>query len=517
MRPRGHRRVACLAALALFFWISNGPATARRAELTGVDALVRVYDSILDADFDQADAELQRACGPAPREACDVLAATALWWRIQLDPDTRAFDDDFTEAVDRAIASTEAWAERMPDSAEAHFYTGAAYAARVQFRVLRDEKLAAVRDGKRIKQVLERAIELDDDLDDAYFGIGMYQYYADVAPAAAKVLRFLMMLPGGNRTEGLARMLRARAHGRLLQGEADYQLQIIYLWYEHRIDQAIALLDSLHDRYPGNPLFVAELAEVQDTYRHDLGASLDTWRSLLAAAREQRVNEAALAEVQARMGIARQLDALYQTDHALEQLRAVVDAKPLRPHGALAFAYLAMGEAEDRLGHREAAISAYRLAISTAPSPDAHNVRNRATTRMRRAPDPIRAEAYRLSLEAFRKLERSDLAGAQALLARSLTLDPKDPVARYRHGRTLLPARQDAAALAEFEMAIRGAKECPAPIAAAAYLEAARIHERLNHRDQAIAYYRTASTWFGGGSDTRAAANRALTRLRATK
>ena len=34
--------------------------------LTGVDALARVYDYILDARFDQADAELQRACGPAP-------------------------------------------------------------------------------------------------------------------------------------------------------------------------------------------------------------------------------------------------------------------------------------------------------------------------------------------------------------------------------------------------------------------------------------------------------------------
>ena len=47
-------------------------------------------------------------------------------------------------------------------------------------------------------------------LEDAYFGIGLYQYYADVAPTAAKVLRFFLMLPGGDKTEGLAQMLRAR-------------------------------------------------------------------------------------------------------------------------------------------------------------------------------------------------------------------------------------------------------------------------------------------------------------------
>ena len=73
----------------------------------------------------------------------------------------------------------------------------------MQWRVLREERLAAARDGKRIKDALERALTLDPDLDDAYFGIGLYRYYADVAPAVAKILRFLLLLPGGNREEGL--------------------------------------------------------------------------------------------------------------------------------------------------------------------------------------------------------------------------------------------------------------------------------------------------------------------------
>ena len=139
-----------------------------------------------------------------------MLDATAIWWRIQLDPESRDLDDEFTTAVDRAIGDTEDWAARAPEDAEAWFYLGAAYAARVQWRVLREEKLAAARDGKRIKDALERALALEPDLDDAYFGIGMYRYYADVAPAAARFLRFLLLLPGGDRKDGLAQMLRAR-------------------------------------------------------------------------------------------------------------------------------------------------------------------------------------------------------------------------------------------------------------------------------------------------------------------
>ena len=141
--------------------------------IRGVDGLARAYDFILEARFDQADAELRRACGPAPPEACDVLNATAIWWKILLDPESRDLDDEFSTAVEHAIESTEAWTDRAPDDAEAWFYNGGAYAARVQWRVLRNEKLAAARDGKRIKLALERAIELDPTLEDAYFGVGM--------------------------------------------------------------------------------------------------------------------------------------------------------------------------------------------------------------------------------------------------------------------------------------------------------------------------------------------------------
>jgi hypothetical protein len=510
-------RVARAALVAALVVSMPGGARGRSSDLKGVDALVRVYDAILDARFDQVEAEMARACGAAPHEACDVLAATATWWRILLDPDSRALDRQFSTEAAQAIQSTEAWAAREPQSAEAHFYAGAAYAARVQWRVLRDDKLAAARDGKRIKLALERAIALDPDLDDAYFGIGLYQYYADVAPAAAKMLRFLLLLPGGNKTEGLARMKRARAQGKLLHGEADYQLQILYLWYERRADLAAGLLESLRERYPGNPLFVAQLADLQDRYQHDITASLGTWWALLAAARDERINEADLAEIQARLGIARQLEALYQTDHALEQLRAVVRAHPVRPSGAIATAYLGLGEGEDRLGDHDAAVAAYRLAIAASPVSDPQAIRQRAADRMKHTPDPTRAEAYRLSLEGFRKLEKGDFAGAEPLLAQGVRLDPKDRVAQYRYGRVLQANREDAAALAAFEVTIRGARDCPAPIVAAAYLDAARLHERLARQARAIEYYRAASTLFGGGADTRAAAKRALTRLRAAK
>jgi predicted negative regulator of RcsB-dependent stress response len=491
----------------------QSPPADRPPLVRGEEALARAYDAILDARFDQVEAELRRACGPAPQEACDLLAATALWWRMLLDPFSRTLDNDFSAAVERAITSTERWTERAPDDAEAWFYLGGAYAARVQWRVLRGETLAAARDGKRIKQALERSIEIAPGLEDAYFGIGLYKYYADIAPTAAKVLRFFLMLPGGDKKEGLAQMLRARNGGRLLQGEADYQLHLVYLWYEHQPARALELLRGLQQHYPANPLFPALKADIEDTYQHDLTASLDSWRQLLSLAREQRVNASALAEVHARLGAARQLEALQQTDHAIELLDAVIARKPLAPYSALPQAYLRIGEAYDRLGARDAAVAAYRSATTAAPADDPYKVRERAAAALRRAPNAKHAEAYRLSLAGWRRLEDNDLAAAEDALEQSIALNADEPVAHYRFGRVLAARKDDGAALAQFELAIKNGRTCPAPILAATHLEAARLHERGGRRAQAITAYRTAATLFGGAEETRNAASRALARL----
>jgi tetratricopeptide (TPR) repeat protein len=341
----------------------------------------------------------------------------------------------------------------------------------------------------------------------------MYKYYADVAPTAAKILRFLLLLPGGDREEGLAEMLRARSRGHLLQGEADYQLHLIYLWYEQEPARALELLRGLQERYPGNPLYPAQIAHVQDAYLHDTIASLDTWRSLLAAAREQRINKAALAEIQARLGMARMLEEIYQTDHAIEQLEAVIALEPDAPYSSLALAWLRLGEAHDRMGAHTAATSAYRSALAAAPPDDPLDVREEAADRLRRRRDRRKAEAYRLSLEGWRRLEQNDLVGATAALERSIALDANDPVAHYRYGRVLQARKADEPALEQFDLTLRNARNCPPPVLGNAHLEAARLHERAGRRDDAIAAYRVAATLFGAASDTRSAAQRALDRI----
>lgn len=436
-----------------------------------------------------------------------------MWWRIQRDPRNRQYDGTFIREVDAAIAAGERWTTREPREAEAWFYLGGAYALRVQFRVLRGEKLAAARDGKRIKQALERAVALDPQLNDAYFGIGLYEYYADVAPAAARFLRWLLLLPGGNKQQGLQRMLRAQASGELLRGEADYQLHIIYLWYEKRPGKAVELLEGLSDRHPTNALFPLLLADVQEVYFHDTTAAFQTYASVLSAAREQRVSQPRMAEAEARIGMARELDLMGETDRAIEYLKATLELRPEAPYSARALAALRLGAAYDRMGQRELASAAYRSAIAAAPADDPLEIVDKANEGLSRRPNARITQAYRLSLEGWRALGRREYGAAANALKQSLALKSDDPVTQYRYGRLLHLQGDEDGALAAYDRALHLRSSCPPTVLAALYLDAGRLHEQTGHRDEAAAMYRSASNVFGAAAETRATARRLLARL----
>jgi tetratricopeptide (TPR) repeat protein len=294
------------------------------------------YDRVLDADFDRMDAVLGATCGPVPRVACLGLRALATWWEMQLDPQNRWLDARFLREVETAIDEASAWTTREPDRAEAWFYLGAALGTRGQWRVLREERLAAARDGKRIKASLERALALDPSMHDAAFGIGAYRYYADVAPAYLRWLRWLFLLPGGNRAEGLAQMERASRDGRLVRAEARFQLHVVYLWYEQRFMEALALVRGLAAEYPRNPLFAQIEAEILDVYVHDAAGSLAASERLLAAATRGAVHRPTLASVRARVNIAVQLDRLGQRARARTLLDALLAEAPRVPIDAVA-------------------------------------------------------------------------------------------------------------------------------------------------------------------------------------
>jgi tetratricopeptide (TPR) repeat protein len=391
MTSGGSTRRVAFAALGIAAVLHlYRPDRAAAASLTSPEPLVKAYELILDARFDDARAQLRRSCPPAPAPACEVLDAVADYWEILIDQENTSRDARLMAKIDASIASTESWVAREPKRAESWFYNGGSYGTRVLLRGLRGQYLAAARDGRRIHDSLRQSVTLDPALGDAYFGLGLYHYYAAIAPTAARILRFLFLLPAGDRAGGLREMEQTRSQGLLLRGEADYQLHLIYLWYERQALRALPLVEGLRNRYPHNPLFYLRLGNVQGDYLRNSQAALQTYRSLLDAAQNGRVWAPAVSEVYARFALAQEMDKLCDHQHAIEQLRAIIAERPSAPYSALARAHYQLGLVYDRIGRRSEAIDAYRRAIAATPPDDRLEIADNARALVKR---PLAARA----------------------------------------------------------------------------------------------------------------------------
>lgn len=468
-------RLAWLVATVLV--AADTAESAPEPGFTAGDRVARAYDAILDADFARLPTLLAETCPPAPTEACLMLDALGVWWQISLDPASRSLDAAFRTKADEAIAAAEAWTRREPERAEAFFYLGAAYGARVQWRVLRGERLGAARDGARIKDALERALALDPDMHDAHYGIGLYRYYAATAPAALRMLRWLFLLPGGDRAAGLAAIEAARERGTLVRSEADFQLHVIDLWYEARFADARRLIQELQARHPQNPLFFFAAAEIADVYFHDPTAVRLIAEDLLLRARAGLVHEPTIAEARARVLLAIALDRLDETDLALAHLAAIADNKPARPAGVVV----------------QAAALAKRM-------------RGR-----------LSRDAYRLGLDGWRAFERGELDLAAARLSHAITRDARDPGLRYRYAQVLRARGDDLRARESLERAIElGGTRAPVAVAAA-HFDLAEMATQQGDWASALAHLDAAAATFGADPRVIAAASRDAAALRESR
>ena len=214
--------------------------------------------------------------------------------------------------------------------------------------------------------------QLDPALHDAYFGIGLYHYYADVAPAAARMLRWLLLLPGGDRAEGCRRCCGRASGGQLLRSEADYQLHLIYLWYEKQpLAGARAAERHSRERHPRNPHFPQPSPKSKTATLLDHAASLRTWQALLDR-RAQRSRRPCGDDRGARANSARRSQLVSRSASTRPRCHTCGGDRraAAAPVGAVALAHLQLGYVSIGCGRRDEAIAAYRAALAANPRGD---------------------------------------------------------------------------------------------------------------------------------------------------
>lgn len=228
-------------------------------------ALDKIYSGDPDSAIGAA-REIQKAQPESP--VGYLLAGEAEWWKFyceaceikwgQFDAwhrEKQASDESYFALADKAIDLAHAQIARA-DTAEMHVYAGLGYALKARLYSLRDEKRAIAHAGVAGRAEFLRALELDPDMADATAGVGLYNYYIDTLSAIARMLRFFMGLPGGNKQEGIRQMRVGIERGAWMPVDSRFYLARNLRTYDQRYQEALEAAEPLASRYPHNPVFL---------------------------------------------------------------------------------------------------------------------------------------------------------------------------------------------------------------------------------------------------------------------
>lgn len=309
-----HGKLAALVAL-LLLWSPAGAKTGKTpgsAEAGPILAKIYSFDlggAIHDARF------LQQSSPEDPLGY--LLEAEALGWkrwclaadfkygftdaRLHSKPVTDKHYLDLSEKVS-ALAEKQL---KHQESAQMEFYAGMGDALAARVYGLRGENRNVARAGVKARRHFLRALQLDPSLADADFGLGLYNYYVDTLSAIAKVLRFFMGIPGGNKEDGLRQLELAIAKGDLARQDASFYLALNLLKYDRQYEHALQIVDPLAEAYPQNPLFQLLRGDCYAKLGRKMQAA-DSYRAVAAApvgdpdcaARTRELAAASLASLQ---------------------------------------------------------------------------------------------------------------------------------------------------------------------------------------------------------------------------
>jgi hypothetical protein len=310
------RAFLCLlmAALASFL-----PRQAKASDLDIPADAKRAVELMYDGKTDEATALAHRVEAARPEHPLGYLIeADILWWNIYCKWSERKYntidawshtrpadsDDDAELALADKVSKLAETAIAKSDTAEMELYAGLGYASRARLLGLRYEKIPVARAGVEARRHLQRCLELDPEMADAYLGLGLYNYYVDTLSAMAKVLRFFMGIPGGDKRVGLRQLEIASTKGTLTSLEARFNMAKSLRNYDFDYARAQKAAAPLLEAHPGNCIFLLLAGDIDQKLGHTEAASAKfhaaeraPWTDVACAERARRLAKEALASM----------------------------------------------------------------------------------------------------------------------------------------------------------------------------------------------------------------------------
>ena len=179
------------------------------------------------------------------------LKSATYFWIFSTDMHNEAVGDTLKEWSLKAVEVAEDQLDENENDIDALFYLGGAYGTLGRYYGATNSYLKAYWYGQKGKNYLEEVIEKDSTYYDAYLGLGIYHYLADVLPRFVKILSFVLGVDG-DKDKGIAELNIAAEKGIYTNSEALFFLGAIYTYREKEYDKAVSIFNKLLEKYPDN-------------------------------------------------------------------------------------------------------------------------------------------------------------------------------------------------------------------------------------------------------------------------
>lgn len=278
------------------------------------------------------------------------------WWKVtaavwEEDEDLCA---PMLVAADRSLAAAERLIAQGDPTGEGHLVKGATLGLQGRWHIKNRHWMKSYFVGKAAKANLERALEINPELYDAYSGIGIYDYFVAKLPGVVRWLAFSGQT--ADPAVGMREVELALEKGTYTVVGTQAALALIFIRNELDPAKALTVIDALIAAYPHSPFFGSlRLIALYDLNQPEALAAEAARQAELFAAGHFPAERAAQIHFAAGLAHFRQQD-WAAADQAYAQ--AVAAGHPSDPFAT--WAQLHRGNILDVRSDRKAARAVYR-------------------------------------------------------------------------------------------------------------------------------------------------------------
>lgn len=271
----------------------------------------------------------------------------------------------FEKTLDESIAGVKRWMKSHPDDANAHMALGGLYGLRALFNMNNRNWVTAYFAGRKAISHMEKSLALDPEFYDAYFGLGIYQYYAGTLPSVIKILAKIVAIKG-DPDEGVRQLNLAREKAIFTSDSAKLILIEIYNTRNTKYynpQESLRLIRQLRAKYPRHPLL--NYVEIICLYENGMyDEALEDARTFLGRiGKDEFYKDIYIPRAYTALGTSYMAKGQYQ--EAIEAFeegkRAINNQEPSR-WGV--WNLVRLGQLYDLMGQREKAVENYKQVLS---------------------------------------------------------------------------------------------------------------------------------------------------------